>query len=91
MERLCNINFENELKPYKANIHCKSSQAQGGKAQTVYLVRQAAVNAVIVNSCIEDLAPVEFIAQHIKITILARMQQSDVFRGTRDQYFVSRL
>jgi hypothetical protein len=49
---------ENELNLYKMNIHCKNAQAQGDKAQSVQLVRQAEVNAVIARCCIEDLAPV---------------------------------
>lgn len=54
-------------------------QAQGDKVQTVRVVRQAAVNAVIAHSGHKNSAPVEFIAQHIKITVLARMQQFDLF------------
>jgi hypothetical protein len=53
---------ESELNLYKVNIHCNSVQAQGDKAPIVQLVRQAEVNAVIAHCCIEDLAPIQFIA-----------------------------
>ena len=73
------------------NIHCNNAQAQDNKAQTVQLVRQAEVNAVIAHCCIEDLAPIELIAQHLKVTVFRWMQQSHLLLGALHHNLVALL